>query len=466
MGRKVHDILTVCHHSFGTYPAKEATKTIRFFFVALICRALSTIGLLLGGGTDLPGRIALSLYPGVMKKLRFSGRVICVTGSNGKTTTSNLIAHVLRKNGFSVINNEKGSNLTAGVATTLLCACTPGGTVRADYVVLEVDECWSRFIFAEIPVDYYLVLNLLRDQVVRNGHPDLVFEKIAEAIAKRPELTLFLNANEPISQNLAGDHRTVFFAMDRTERSTEQCVSGTHDCRICPRCFHRMEYDFYHYNHLGLFRCTHCDYRSHRPDFLGTDADFVGKSITVNGTPVKVTYDTTFNFFNTVAAAAVCCTASGISMEQFAAGCADFHVARERLDTFDFEGRRTVLMMTKQNAASLDQSISYVLEQPGEKSVALYINNVLYLEYKDISWLYDVAFERLRGQVKKILCTGNRALDAAVCLKAAGFGEDTLLMETDPAKTKEAFRRTEGDIYILAASAFGNEGKILEELKK
>ena len=74
--------------------------------------------------------------------------------------------------------------------------------------------------------------------------------------------------------------------------------------------------------------------------------------------------------------------------------------------------------------------------------------------------------ERLRGKVEKILCTGNRALDAAVRLKIAGFDDNTLLVETDMAKTKDAFRQTKGDIYILAASAFGNEGKILEELKK
>jgi len=227
-----------------------------------------------------------------------------------------------------------------------------------------------------------------------------------------------------------------------------------------------MKYEFYHYNHMGKFHCSHCEYGSHTPDFFGTDADFAGKCITINGTPVHVTYNTTFNFFNTVAAAAVCCTASGMTIEQFASGCADFFVAKERLDDFRFDGRRVVLMMTKQNAASLDQSISYVLEQPGEKSVALYINNIIYMEYKDISWLYDVAFERLHGKVEKILCTGNRALDAAVRLKIAGFDDNTLLVETDMAKTKDAFRQTKGDIYILAASAFGNEGKILEELKK
>ena len=76
-----------------------------------------------------------------------------------------------------------------------------------------------------------------------------------------------------------------------------------------------------------------------------------------------------------------------------------------------------------------------------------------------------MAFERLQGKVANILCTGNRALDAAVRVKCAGFGDDVLVYENDIEKTKEAFRKTKGDIYILATSAFGNEGKILEVLK-
>ncbi len=439
---------------------------MRFMLAALLCKILSFVGKLLGKGTDLPGRVALKFYPTVMRKLHFDGKIIAVTGSNGKTTTSNLISHVLRQNGFSVINNAKGSNLTGGIASTLLCASTLSGKISADYVVLEVDECYSRFIFAEIPIDYYLVLNLLRDQVVRNGNPDLVFEKVAQAISIHPDMTLILNANEPISQNLATSNPTVYFAMDRTERSTDLCVSGTNDCKICPKCFHKMEYDFYHYNHLGKFHCSNCDYQSHTPDFFGTEVDFENRCITINDQKVEVTYNTTFNMFNTVAAAAVCCAASGMTLEQFAKGAKDFEVAKERLDSMTFDDRKVVLMMTKQNAASLDQSISYVMEQPGEKTIVIYINNVLYLEYKDISWLYDVAFSRLQGKIKNILCTGNRALDAAICIKASGFGEDILLYENDITKVKEAFRKTSGDIYILAASAFGNEGKILEELKK
>lgn len=438
---------------------------MKLIIAILIVRILSWAGKLLGKGTDLPGKIVLKIYPHILEKINCTGRVLAITGSNGKTTTANMVAHVFRENGYRVVNNGLGSNMTSGIVTTLLNACSLSGRVCTDYVILEVDEAYARFIFSDLRVDYFLVLNLLRDQVVRNGHPDLVFAKIAEAIAKCPEMTLILNAHEPLSQKLAYGNKTVYFAMEKTERSTAHCVSGTHDAKICPCCFHSMEYDYFHYNHLGQFHCTFCDYASHVPDYIGTEVDFTHQTLQVNGQTMEVSYNTTFNMFNTVAAAALC-ERAGLPLSKFAAHIKSFQGAKGRLDSFTFEGRNVVLMMTKQNAASLDQSISYVLEQPGEKSVVLFINNVLYLDYKDISWLYDVAIERLKGRVQKVLCTGNRALDAAVCVRAAGFDEEELQYEHALSKVKEAFRNTIGDIYILAASAFGHEGRIIEELQK
>lgn len=438
---------------------------MKYAFVALVCKMLTLAGKILGGGTDLPGKVALKMYPQIMKKLSFKGKVIAVTGSNGKTTTSNLIAHIMRESGYKVVNNELGSNMKSGITSALISAASLSGKVKADYVVLEVDECYSRFVFEDIKVDYYLVLNLLRDQVARNGNPDVVFEKIAEAISKQPDMTLILNANEPISMNLTIPDRTLYFAMERTSRSTDECVSGTHDCKICPRCFHEMKYDFYHYNHLGQFHCSNCDYGTPKADFLGTQIDFENKKLLINGEAVTIPFDTTFNMFNSIAVCAVCRTV-GITMDQFKSGIAGFKGAKGRRESFSFEGRTVNLMLTKQNAASLDQSISFVLEQESDKTILLFVNNVIYLDYKDVSWLYDVAFQRLNGKVRNVVCSGNRALDTAIRLKAAGIPEDVLIYENDITKVKDALRRTEGDIYILAASAFGDEGKIIEELKK
>ncbi|MBQ8724382.1 MAG: DUF1727 domain-containing protein [Oscillospiraceae bacterium] len=438
---------------------------MKYAIASLACKILTFAGKILGGGTDLPGKIALKLYPDAMKKLKFTGKVISVTGSNGKTTTSNLISHIIRENGYSVVNNELGSNMKSGIASLLISKASLSGRVKADYVVLETDERYARHIFKDIKIDYFMVLNLLRDQVARNGNPDVVLAAIKEAVDMQPDMHLILNANEPISMSLQIPGRTSYFAMDRTERSTDECVSGTHDCKICPKCFHPMEYDYYHYNHLGKFHCSHCDYGTPEADFTGTNADFENKHITVNGTVLDVPFDTTFNMFNTVAVCAAC-QCAGITMGEIIKPLSTFKGAKGRRESFTFEGRPVNLMMTKQNAASLDQSLSFVLEQKGEKTILLFVNNVLYLDYKDISWLYDVAFGRVKGKVKNIVCSGNRALDTAIRLKAAGIDEDIMIYENDITKVKDALRRTEGDIYILAASAFGDEGKIIEEMKK
>lgn len=436
---------------------------MRFFLAVIAGRLVRFVGKFVNRATNLPGSIALRICPDLLSRMVFDGKVIAVTGSNGKTTTANMIAHILRQQGHTVAINTEGSNLTPGIATTLLCACKWNRHVPQDYVVLEVDERFTPIVFGFFRPDVFVVNNLFRDQVVRNGHPDIVYDKIAAAV--HPGMTLVVNANDPISQRLADGNPHVYFGMERTERSAEGQVFLTDDCKVCPKCFHKLRYNFYHYNHIGDFYCEHCGFKTPVADFMATDVNFEAGTFAINGHPASVTYKTTFHVINTTAAVAACVCA-GLDIEQAIAGAATFQVSSVRYDEMELCGRKAVLMLTKQNSASLDQSISYALEQPEEKAVLLYVNNVLYSGFRDISWLYDVTFERLRGRVNKVVCSGDRAYDLAVRLREGGFADSDLVVVDQLSQAKQLVEsETSGALYILAASAFGNEDGILEALK-
>jgi len=94
---------------------------------------------------------------------------------------------------------------------------------------------------------------------------------------------------------------------------------------------------------------------------------------------------------------------------------------KQRYDEFKVGDRTAIMILSKnQNPVSFDQSISYVLELPGEKTVVALVNNINHTGHRDTTWLYDISFERLLGKVHSVVCTGPRAYDLAVRLKLAG----------------------------------------------
>ena len=120
---------------------------MRLFLAAVVCRLLHFIGRLVGKGSSLPGKYALKICPDVLGRVKLPPCVIAVTGSNGKTSTVEMIAAVLRADGKTVVYNEEGSNQIEGVTTLILCNSTLGGKMTADVLLLESDERYARRSF-------------------------------------------------------------------------------------------------------------------------------------------------------------------------------------------------------------------------------------------------------------------------------------------------------------------------------
>lgn len=441
---------------------------MRMLLALVVGKLLYLLGKPFGKATNLPGEIALKLCPDLLGRLRFKGKVLAVTGSNGKTTTANMVAHILKESGCSVTNNAKGSNLLGGVATTLLGSADFHGVVPEDYVVLEVDERFSRLIFRYFSPHLLLVTNLFRDQLTRNGNVDVIIQKLHEAI--KPGVKLILNGNDPISGRLAPGNERVYYGMEKTERSTEQCFNITHDAKVCPVCFGRMGYSYFHYNHIGGFCCPSCGYTNPEWTYRADGVNFETGDFFINGIPARSDYRAAFHFLNMTAAAAACCEL-GLPLEQCVKGVSSFQVSRQRYDEFtvpaaDGSDRKALMILSKnQNPVSFDQSIAYLLDLKEEKTVIVYVNNINHTNNKDTTWLYDISFERLAEDpsVTHMVCAGPRAWDLAVRLKLAGFDGSRVLVQTDLKKLKPDVAGTSGSICILTELYDANA--ILEVLR-
>ena len=171
---------------------RQKRRPLRRITTALLAAAL------------MPGQFALKICPDILRRVQLPEHIIAVTGSNGKTSTVEMIAAILRAAGKTVVYNEEGSNQIEGVTTLVLTHSTLGGKVKADVLLIESDERYAARSFRYFHPTEFVITNLYRDQLTRNGHPEWVYDAIAPAI--HPETKLILNADDPLSSCFAEGH--------------------------------------------------------------------------------------------------------------------------------------------------------------------------------------------------------------------------------------------------------------------
>ena len=424
---------------------------------------------------NFPGKVALYVDPQLIAHLR--GRLqegsVVVVGTNGKTTTTNLLANVIEASGRSVVCNRTGANLDSGVATSLL------QTKGASWGVLESDELWMAKILPQLQPTYVLLLNLFRDQLDRCGEIDRIQESIIGALDAAPQTTLVYNADDPLCAYIASrvSNAKVAFGVAESMGLVQNTVS---DAQMCQHCSTMFEYEFRQYGQLGKYRCPHCGFARPELDFSVCDVRFSdagtsfvlasARDVAMTGVPtgegagavatagalagkgarweISSTLDGSYMVYNLAAAACVA-QLVGCSLEALQASIDAFDPKNGRLQAYDIAGRHTLLNLAK-NPTGFNQNLRIVARDSAPKAVAFFLNDKE-ADGHDISWIWDVDFEELAGKDCLVFVGGLRVRDLQVRLKYAGISARVIDSAREVFETlscAQAFNNA--NVYLIA----------------
>jgi UDP-N-acetylmuramyl tripeptide synthase len=407
-----------------------------------LARTLRMLSRRLGrrGGTTLPGRVLLRLDPGVIAVLgnKLERGSVVVSATNGKTTTSAMLASVLEASGAEVVHNRAGSNMNWGVATALLDA----GRSPDQIGLFEVDEAWLTSVARDLDPSLILLSNLFRDQLDRYGELELLADRWAELVAERDGRSTFvLNADDPLVADLGRERqRVVYFGVEDRSHSLESLEHAS-DSKRCRNCGHEYTYDAVYLGHLGRYHCPNCGRTRPSPQVAAESVTLHGMSgsdvrIATPAGPIELSLPLPglYNVYNALAATAAALEL-GATPAQVRAALSEFAAAFGRVERLQVGGRELAILLVK-NPAGANEVLRTLTLEDGALDLWIALNDGI-ADGRDISWIWDADFELLAGRARTITCTGTRAEEMALRLKYAGVNA-SLKVERELARSLDS----------------------------
>ncbi|MBO5136055.1 MAG: Mur ligase family protein [Clostridia bacterium] len=427
-------------------------------------KILTIAGKIMGKkSTSGPGEIALKICPDLIKRLAGNvGKEIIVTcGTNGKTTTNNLLYTALTKGGYEVVCNNLGANMIGGIATAFASKCNIFGKFTADYACLEIDEASATKVFDHIKPDVMVITNMFRDQLDRYGETEQTMELLNNAIEKAEGVTLVLNGDDPLTTAFGENRNAKFFGISEKVLSNEDNSS---EGRFCIKCGSPMKYNFVHYSQLGDFYCEDCGNKRPEIDYEAKEIDLSESlKFQINGKHIDLNYRGFYNIYNVLAVYSVM-EIIGVDTKHFNGLMSDYKPQIGRMEEFDL-GKPFILNLAK-NPAGFNQAIETVLQDKRKKDVIIAINDKPG-DGIDVSWLWDVDFEKIgEAELNKLYTTGIRVYDLALRFKYSGIEPD--MVTEDMEKAIINAMETDAEVcYVLVnyTALFGTQ-KILKAMRK
>jgi len=441
---------------------KRRQHVLRAGLAVVVGRAAGAISrrLHLGGGTSIVGIVAQRIYPEIIEHLATQleyGSVI-ITGTNGKTTTSGFIAAILRDSGLRVWHNREGSNLMRGVASLFVIRAKPNGHLRRSgraISILEIDEATIPQIVKVIEPRVAVFTNLFRDQLDRYGEVDSIISHWRQAISQMPASTiLVLNADDPSIAHLGTGFsgKVLYYGIDdpsldlqRQHGDSEQ--HQVSDTRTCSNCGRENMYDLRFYSHIGHYHCTNCGLQRPQPDIRAIQVQldsFDRHRITIEHIgqqhEIIVPLPGLYNVYNALAAITAA-KAVNTDWQPIITGIERSKPAFGRGELIQAEDRTIRLLLAK-NPTGFNEVLRTLFSEGIARHILFILNDNI-ADGQDVSWIWDVDFERAAGHTQTLIVSGTRALDLAIRLKYAGIPqkEMTIILHT-PLKGERGIHQT------------------------
>lgn len=447
-------------------------KKIKYFFALYAAKASQLLLKLLGrNATYFPGKVAIRLCKDFLRYVKPPKTVIAVTGTNGKTTVSNLITSILKENGYSVTNNSFGSNIAAGVISALIEDMDLLGRPKKDIAVLEVDERSSLLIYPLLQPDFLICNNIMRDSIKRNAHTEFISHIISSALTDA-STKMILNADDLIASRLGNSTQPrVYFGME-AEKPSEPVTPHLRDIVYCPECGNLLKNEYLRYNHIGRLYCDKCGLKSPAPDYKVTDIDRTGNTFTVSYKGKEEVYtlinDNIVNVYNFCGAIALL-HEFGLNYDQIKKGFTNSKIVKTRLDEVKSGDLNITMIMAKgQNPIACSRCYDYVAKYPSDKKAALlFVDDVddNFHQSETTCWLYDCDYSVFADPgIKQVIFAGPRRHDHYLRALLAGVDADKIqitensadicgLLDTDVCK----------DIFVLHELYRPDEAKAIKE---
>ena len=434
--------------------------------VILACKLINKISKLLGHeGSVIGGYYALKLDKNILKKIKLPKYVVGITGSSGKSSSAELMYNILTNNGYSCVYNKEGSNTINAITSLILNNSTITGKLKKDVLLMELDESYMKYIFKYLTPTHLMITNITRDQPPRNSHPEKIFKAIKNAIPYGTHL--ILNVDDPYVNRLRINHNgeVTTYGIDKNNYSVKNNINNL-DAAYCPICNSKLEYDFYHYGHIGSYHCPKYHFNRGNPDYEAKNIDIDNKHITINDNDITLPSDFLYTAYFVTGCFALSKTL-GLEDKQIT-NVLNSNIKTKRLEIYDFDNRKWQMLVSKnENNLSYKQSLDYLVHQKGDKTIILGFDNSSrrYTE-NDISWIWDIDFEELNDStIKHIVIIGKYASDLYLRMTYAGINKNKLILVEDINNLSEVLKKqTKGKIFSM--TCFDKEIELKKIIKE